>query len=87
MDDADLVARVRAGDQSAWEELVDRHSGLLWRLARSIVADDAAASDAMQTAWLRLLQSVDRIAEPAAVRGWLCTTVCRKAIALRKPRF
>lgn len=84
MDDSDLVAKIRDGDQHAWNELVERHSGLLWRLARSIVNDDAAASDAMQTGWLRLLQSVDRIADPSAVRSWLCTTVRREAIALSK---
>lgn len=84
MDDADLVKRVRAGDQLAWADLVDRHSDLLWRIARSVVADDGAASDAMQTAWLRLLENIDRIADPAAVRGWLCTTTRREAIALSK---
>lgn len=84
MDDAGLVERIRSGDQSAWNQLVDRHSGLLWRLARSIVNDDAAASDAMQTAWLRLLQYIDRIDDPGAVRAWLCTTTRREAIALSK---
>lgn len=86
MDDAQLVDRIRAGDQTAWNELVERHSGLLWRLARGIVSDDAAASDAMQTAWLRLLQYVDRLTDPSAVRGWLCTTARREAIALSKSR-
>lgn len=85
-DDATLVERIRDGDQSAWDALVDRHSGLLWRLARRVVSDDAAASDAMQTAWLQLLQHVDRISDPAAVRGWLCTTVRREAVALSKAR-
>ena len=84
MDDSELVAKIRNGDQDAWNKLVERHSGLLWRLARSIVNDDAAASDAMQTGWLRLLQSIDRVADPSAVRSWLCTTVRREAIALSK---
>lgn len=86
MDDAELVQAIRSGDQSAWEQLVDRHSPMLWRLARSIVTDDAAASDAMQTAWLQLLQHVDRVADPAAVRSWLATTTRREAIALSKAR-
>lgn len=76
--------RIRNGDQDAWAALVDRHSGLLWRLARSIVNDEGAASDAMQTAWLRCLQNIDRIQEPAAIRGWLATTTRREAIALSK---
>lgn len=84
MDDAELVERIRAGDHRAWEDLVDRHSAMLWRLARSIVNDNDMASDAMQTAWLALLQHVDRISQPAAVKGWLATTVRREAIALSK---
>lgn len=84
MSDAELIERIRDGDRSAWDELVDQHSPFLWRLARSIVNDDAAASDAMQTAWLRLLQHVDRINDPSAVRGWLATTTRREAIALSK---
>ena len=79
-----MVDRIRSGDRTAWDELVDRHSGLLWRLARSIVNDDAAASDAMQTAWLRLLQYIDRIDDPAAVQSWLMTTTRREAIALSR---
>lgn len=79
-----MVNRVRSGDHSAWADLVDRHSDLLWRLARSVVADDGAASDAMQTAWLRLLENIDQLSNPAAVRSWLCTTTRREAIALSK---
>ena len=81
-----MVIRIRSGDQAAWAELVDRHSGLLFRLARSVVSDDAAASDAMQTAWLRCLQNIDRLSDPAAIRGWLATTTRREAIALSKSR-
>lgn len=84
MGDDELVMRIRSGDRVAWDELVDRHSALLWRLARSIVADDQAASDAMQTAWLRLLEQIDRIEDPQAVSSWLCTTVRREAIAIGK---
>jgi len=82
--DADLVAAVCDGDDASWHELVDRYSGLVWRVARSVVNDDHAATDAMQTAWLRLLEHMDRLQNPAAVSGWLVTTARREAIALSR---
>lgn len=84
MDDVALVEGIRAGDESCWRALIDRHSSLVWRVARAVVNDDHAATDAMQTAWLRLLENIDRLAEPHAVKGWLCTTARREAIALSK---
>lgn len=84
MDDAALVDGIRGGDEACWRELIDRHSGLVWRVARAVVNDDHAATDAMQTAWLRLLENIDRISDPRAVKGWLCTTARREAIALSK---
>lgn len=82
--DAELVAAIRNDDQQAWRVLVDRHSGLVWRVARSVVSDDHAATDAMQTAWLRLLEHVDRLDDPRAVSGWLVTTARREAMALSR---
>lgn len=84
MTDGELIALIRQDSQTAWNELVDRHSGVLWRLARSIVADDHLADEAMQTAWLALLQHLDRIAEAQAVLSWLMTTTRREATALAR---
>jgi len=82
VNDAELFDCARSGDESCWRELVDRHSALVWRVARTVVNDDHAATDAMQTAWLRLLENMDRILDPRAVKGWLCTTARREAITL-----
>jgi RNA polymerase sigma factor (sigma-70 family) len=71
---ADLVAGAAAGEQKSWDELVDRFAGLVWHVARSHRLGDADASDVAQTVWLRLVESLPRIREPAAVGGWLATT-------------
>jgi len=70
---AALLAAAAAGDQSAWDRLVERHSGLLWSIARSYRLGDADAADVLQTTWLRLLEHLDRIAEPERLPGWLAT--------------
>jgi RNA polymerase sigma factor (sigma-70 family) len=73
-DVADLVVAAGQGDQDAWSALVDRFSGLIWHIARGHRLGDADAADVVQTVWLRLLESLPRLREPAAVAGWLVTT-------------
>ncbi len=75
-DDAtSLVSRAAGGDPAAWNALVDRYNGLLWSIARSYRLRDADASDVLQTAWMRLLEHLDRIEDPErpGVRVWELT--------------
>ncbi|HST64617.1 MAG TPA: hypothetical protein VLM05_05465 [Mycobacteriales bacterium] len=46
-----------AGDEDAWGELVERHTGLLWAIARAHGLSRAAAEDVVRTVWLRVLES------------------------------
>jgi RNA polymerase sigma factor (sigma-70 family) len=75
-----LVAAAAAGDAGAWQALVERYTGLLWSVARSFRLDQAAAEDAVQTAWLRLLEHLDRLHDPEHVGAWLATTVRRECL-------
>jgi RNA polymerase sigma factor (sigma-70 family) len=72
---AALVRRAAAGDQVAWDQLVDRYSGLLWSIARSYRLRDADAADVLQTAWMRLLEHLHRIEDPNRLGAWLATVV------------
>lgn len=77
---AELFAGVQAGDQAAWDALVDRFSSLLWGVARGHRLDTATAGDVVQTTWLKLVENLDRIREPAALPGWLSTTARRECL-------
>jgi RNA polymerase sigma factor (sigma-70 family) len=61
---------------------VDRYSGLVWHIARGHRLGDADASDVAQTVWLRLVESLPRLREPAAVGGWLATTARNESLRL-----
>src|ERR1700743_1021445 len=63
----ELVAAAAAGDQKAWDALVDRFTSLLWNIARQYRLSPADAADVVQTTWLRLVENLDRIAEPDRV--------------------
>jgi RNA polymerase sigma factor (sigma-70 family) len=77
-----LLARAAAGEQEAWDALVDGFSNLLWAVARAHRLDDADCADAVQTAWLRLLENLTRITDPERLGAWLSTTVRRECLRL-----
>lgn len=68
----------RDGDVRAMDELVDLLTPVLWHTARAQGAADQIAQDAVQTAWLRLVEGAERIKDPQAVMGWLIVTVRRE---------
>ena len=78
----DLLKAAAAGDQGAWDALVQRHTSLLWSIARSYQLSPADAADVVQTTWLRLVEHMDRIADPERLPGWLATTARRECIHL-----
>lgn len=77
---ADLVRDAALGDPDSWDVLVDRFTPLLWSIARGFRLDSADAADVVQTAWLRLLENVDRINDPEHVGAWLATTARRECL-------
>ena len=77
---ADLVVRARFGEQTAWNGLVDRLAPLVWSVCRRYRLSPADADDVAQSAWLKLLEHLPDIREPAAVPGWLATTTSRECL-------
>lgn len=77
---ASLVGKAARGDQRAWDDLVAAHTSLLYAVARSFRLDQADANDVVQTTWLRLVEHLDRIEDPARLVGWLVTTARREAL-------
>ncbi len=79
-DNAALLARVVAGEESAWNELVDRFAGLVWSVARSFHLAAATTDDVVQTVWLRLAEYSSRIREPDRLAAWLATATRNEAL-------
>jgi RNA polymerase sigma factor (sigma-70 family) len=82
-----LVTRATNGDQQAWDALVERYAPLVWSICRSYRLGGADAQDVSQIVWLRLVDRLGTIREPAALAGWLATTTARECgRALRAAR-
>jgi len=85
----DLVTRARTGDKQAWDALVERYIPLVWSICARYRLAPADAADASQLVWLRLVEQLDNLRDPAAVADWLATTTrhecARVAHAAHRP--
>ena len=77
--DAELLAGLRAGDERAFAELVQRHSAALLRHARSFGHGTASAEDVVQETWLAVVTGVERFEGRALLRTWLYGIVANRA--------
>ncbi|MFF3848744.1 sigma-70 family RNA polymerase sigma factor [Streptomyces sp. NPDC002328] len=78
--DADLIARMRSGDDTAYEELYRRHADAVRRYARTCCRDAHTADDLTAEVFARMLQAVRGGSGPQhAVRAYLLTSVRRVA--------
>ena len=78
-----LVTRARAGDERAWDTLVERYAPLIWSLCRRYRLNAADTDDLGQSVWLRLVNQLGTIRDPAALPGWLATTTRRECERVR----
>ena len=77
--DADLVALIRAGDEEAISQLVERWSPTMFRLARSFVDSPQSAEDVVQEAWLGMLSGLARFEGRSSLRTWTFTILVNRA--------
>jgi len=83
----DLVTRARNGDWLAWEALVDRYSPLTWSICHRYQLDRTDTEDVCQAVWLRLVEQVDNLRDPAALPGWIATTTQRECYRAQRARY
>jgi len=79
VDERELLASLRAGDERAFATLVDRHGAAMLRVARLYVRDRAAAEEAVQEAWLGVLRGIERFEGRSSLRTWLLRIVANVA--------
>jgi len=70
-EEAALLARLRAGDERAFETLVGRHYPTMLAVARHYVSSRAVAEEVVQEAWLGVLKGLDRFEGRSSLRTWI----------------
>jgi RNA polymerase sigma factor (sigma-70 family) len=75
-----LVAAAAGGNQAAWNAIVDRYAALVWSVCLRFRLSESDAADVVQTVWLRTVERLSSLREPAALPGWLATTTRRECL-------
>ena len=85
--DTELVRLVAQHDHKAFEALMRRHNGRLFRVARAILKDDTEAEDALQDAYLDAYRHIGEFRGDSQVGTWLVRIVANHALMrLRKQK-
>ena len=79
LDDHALVALVRGGRRKAFRHIMQRCNQRLFRIARSVVGEDAEAEDVLQESYLRAYDKLDTFRGDAALLTWLTSIVLNEA--------
>jgi RNA polymerase sigma-70 factor (ECF subfamily) len=69
--EAALLQRLRSGDDSAFQELVERNTGQMLAVARRFMRDEDDARDAVQDAFLSAFRALQSFAGDARLSTWL----------------
>ncbi len=70
--DAQLVARCRAGDQAAWNELVERFSRYVYAISvQAFRLPEHDAEDVFQEVFAKVYEHLPRLREDEAIRPWI----------------
>lgn len=77
--ESELVRRVQAGDDAAFEQLIEKHHASLVRFARGIVRDDAQAEEVVQDAWTALVSGAEQFEGRSSLKTWLFRVTANRA--------
>lgn len=77
--EADLVARLRAGEEAAFVALAGRHQATMLRLASTFVPSTAVAEEVVQDTWVAVLRGIDGFAGRASFKTWLLAILVNRA--------
>jgi RNA polymerase sigma-70 factor (ECF subfamily) len=70
-DDEALVAALRAGDDGAFDWLLDRYTAPLRRLALTFVSSPAVADEVVQDTWLGVIRGLERFEGRSSLKTWI----------------
>ena len=79
---ADVLGAAAAGDDAAWEVLVQRFTPALQAAARGFRLSPADVDDVVQNTWLAAFRHVRRVERPEALGAWLLVTARREALRI-----
>ena len=87
LSDSALVERIATGDQLAFEAVMRKYNGKLYRIARAILKNDSDAEDVLQDAYLDAYRHIGEFRGGSELATWLTRIVINQALMrVRKER-
>jgi RNA polymerase sigma-70 factor, ECF subfamily len=84
--DRKIVRRVTAGDVGLFELIMRRYNQRLFRIARSILKNDADAEDAVQEGYVAAYYKLGQFRGPEGFGSWLGRIVTNEALMRRRSK-
>ena len=78
-DETELIAALRAGDESAFRALIEMYHAMLVRVARMYVSTQALAEEVAQDTWLAVIEGIDRFEGRSSLKTWLFRILTNRA--------
>jgi RNA polymerase sigma-70 factor (ECF subfamily) len=80
LDEQQLVQRARYGDEIAVRTITQRHDRRLFRVARSILRDEAEAEDVVQEVYVRAFTGLEHFRGDSAFGTWITRIAMNEAL-------
>jgi len=78
-DDTELLCRLRAGDEAAFRDLVQRLHRPLVKLGLAFVGSASAAEEVVQETWLAVVAQLDAFEGRSSLRTWIGSILVNRA--------
>src|SRR4029078_12286413 len=86
LDDAELVRRVLARDADAFRTIMQRHNRRLYRIARSVLRNNAEAEDVVQEAYVSSFTHLASYRGESSLAAWLSRIAMNEALGRLRHR-
>jgi RNA polymerase sigma-70 factor, ECF subfamily len=84
VDEDELIAAAKRHESRAFELLMRRYNRRLFRVARSILRDEAAAEDAVQECYIRAFMNLSRYRPTGSFGAWLTRLAINESLMLKR---
>ena len=84
--DSEVISRILTGERNLYAVLVRRYNQRLYRVAMSIINDDSEAEEAMQVAYIKAFENLNKFEHKAAFSTWLIRILINECLLRTKKR-
>src|SRR6185312_8795141 len=85
--DEEVIARVISGEKHLYESLMRKYNLRLYRISRSIINDDMAVEDVMQTAYLNAYLNLAGFQNKSSFSTWLTRILINESLLYKKKQL